>query len=101
MHSADEPKTTAIALVTDQLDEWWDYIQTRDVAMRSTEYIPKEGSAHDGFVAIDPEGYFLEFERFNPHHENERFMPLLDAIGNPVCESGFECARMGSASRQP
>ena len=79
MHSADEPKTTAIALVTDQLDEWWDYIQTQDVAMRSTEYTPKEGSAHDGFVAIDPEGYFLEFERFNPHAENVNFMPLLDA----------------------
>jgi hypothetical protein len=30
-------------------------------------------------VAIDPEGYFLEFERFNPHAENERFMPVLDA----------------------
>ena len=24
MHSADEPKTTAIAMVTDQLDEWWE-----------------------------------------------------------------------------
>ena len=79
MHSADEPKTTAIALVTDQLDEWWDYIQTQDIEMRSTDYLPSEGSAHDGFVAIDPEGYFLEFERFNPHTENEQFMPLLEA----------------------
>jgi catechol 2,3-dioxygenase-like lactoylglutathione lyase family enzyme len=78
MHSADEPKTTAIALVTDQLDEWWDYIQTQDVDMRSTEYTPREGSAHDGFVAIDPEGYFLEFERFNRHAENVDFIPVLD-----------------------
>lgn len=79
MHSADEPKTTAIAIVTDQLDEWWDYIQTQGVEMRSTEYNPVPGRAHHGFVAIDPEGYFLEFERFNPHPENERFMPVLDA----------------------
>lgn len=79
MHSSSEPKTTAIALVTDQLDEWWDYIQTQDIEMRSTEYTPREGSAHDGFVAIDPEGYLLEFERFNAHEENEAFMPLLDA----------------------
>ena len=78
MHAADEPKTTAIALVTDQLDEWWDYIQTQDVDMRSTEYAPEAGSAHDGFVAIDPEGYFLEFERFNPHAENVDFLPALD-----------------------
>jgi catechol 2,3-dioxygenase-like lactoylglutathione lyase family enzyme len=79
MHSADEPKTAAIALVTDQLDEWWDYLQTQEIEWRSTEYNPKEGSAHDGFVAIDPEGYYLEFERFNPHPENEDFMPALDA----------------------
>lgn len=78
MHGADEPKTAAIALVTDQLDEWWDYLQTQDVEMRSTEYDPEPGRAHHGFVAIDPEGYFLEFERFNPHPENEQFMPVLD-----------------------
>jgi hypothetical protein len=40
MHSADEPKTTAIAIVTDQLDEWWDYIQTQDIEMRTQEYNP-------------------------------------------------------------
>ncbi len=81
MHSSEEPKTTAIALVTDQLDEWWTYIRSQDVAMRSDNYTPREGSAHDGFVAIDPEGYFLEFERFNPHPENERFIPVLEQTG--------------------
>jgi catechol 2,3-dioxygenase-like lactoylglutathione lyase family enzyme len=88
MHSADEPKTTAIALVTDQLDEWWDYIQTQDIQMRSTSYTPRDGSAHDGFVAIDPEGYYLEFERFNPHEENDRFLPMLDAAETLYPEAG-------------
>ena len=78
MHSADEPKTTAVALVTDQLDEWWGYISAQDIAMRSDNYTPREGSAHDGFVAIDPEGYLLEFERFNPHSENEALIPVLE-----------------------
>jgi len=73
MHSADEPKTTAIALVTDQLDQWWDYIQTQDIEMRSTAYTPRGGSAHDGFVAVDP--------------ENERFMPLLDATETLYADS--------------
>lgn len=79
MHSADEPKTTAIAIVTDQLDEWWEYVQTQDIEVRTKEYTPVPGRAHHGFVAVDPEGYLLEFERFNPHEENERLMPLLDA----------------------
>lgn len=80
MHSADEPKTTAIALVTDQLDEWWAYINTQNIEMRSSDFTPENGSAHDGFVAIDPEGYYLEFERFNEHAENVRFMPILDSL---------------------
>ncbi|HAA18224.1 MAG TPA: glyoxalase, partial [Cytophagales bacterium] len=32
---------------------------------------------HDGFVAIDPEGYLLEFEEFKQHKENEKFVPQL------------------------
>ena len=44
------------------------------------DYKPKEGSAHDGFVMEDPEGYLLEFERFNPHEENLQFTPLLDSL---------------------
>ena len=79
MHSADEPKTTAIAIVTDQLDEWWDYMQSQDVTMRTQEYKTEPGRAHHGFVAVDPEGYYLEFERFNPHPENDLLMPVLDA----------------------
>jgi len=77
MHSAEEPKTTAIAIVTDQLDEWWDYVHTQDIEIRSKEYDPVPGRAHHGFVAVDPEGYLLEFERFNAHAENERFIPVL------------------------
>ncbi|MDX1396825.1 MAG: VOC family protein, partial [Gemmatimonadota bacterium] len=78
MHSADEPKTVALALVTDQLDAWWEYVDELGLPLRSG-YEPEEGSPHHGFVVIDPEGYYLEFERFNPHPENERFTPLLDA----------------------
>ncbi len=78
MHSADEPKTVAIALITDQLEEWWDYLSATDTKMRF-EFNLRENRPHDGFVAIDPEGYLLEFERFNSHPENQRFIPVLDA----------------------
>jgi catechol 2,3-dioxygenase-like lactoylglutathione lyase family enzyme len=88
MHSADEPKTTAIALVTDQLDEWWNYIGTQDVEMRTTEFAAREGGPHDGFIAIDPEGYLLEFERFNVHEENRKFTPLLNETDTLYPEPG-------------
>ena len=76
MHSTDEPKTATLAFVTEQMEGWYDYLSGQGVSMRS-EFRPAEGRPHDGFVAIDPEGYLLEFESFNPHAENERLMPAL------------------------
>ena len=77
MHSTEEPKTVTIALITDQLEEWYAYLVEQGVEMRY-EFSPTEGRPHDGFVAYDPEGYYLEFERFNEHPENELFFPLLE-----------------------
>jgi len=77
MHGPGKPKTVALALLTDQLDEWWNYLNREKVAIKYG-YKPKMGGAHDGFVAIDPEGYLLEFERFKQHPENETFIPLLN-----------------------
>lgn len=88
MHSADEPKTVALAFLTDQLDEWYNYLKTKDIEFKY-DYNPKEGSAHDGFVIIDPEGYLLEFECFNTHSENENFIPLLEENIAGSVESAF------------
>lgn len=77
MHTADEPKSVAVALLTDQLEEWHAYLATKGISPRSA-FAPAAGRPHDGFVITDPEGYLLEFERFNPHPENERFLPLLN-----------------------
>lgn len=76
MHTAEEPKTVALALLTRQLPDWYDYLKSKNVPIKYT-YKPKEGGPHDGFVAIDPEGYLLEFELFKQHKENERFVPVL------------------------
>jgi predicted enzyme related to lactoylglutathione lyase len=80
LKSADQPKTVALALVTDELDGWYAYLISQGVTMKSSSYSPTEGSPHDGFVAVDPEGYYLEFERFNHHPENEQLMPILDGL---------------------
>ncbi|NND84333.1 MAG: hypothetical protein HKN46_04205, partial [Acidimicrobiia bacterium] len=79
MHSAEEPKSVTLAIVTEQVEGWYDYLVSQGVEMRG-EYNYREGQPHDGFVAIDPEGYYLEVERFNPHEENTLLMPLLDGI---------------------
>ncbi len=79
MHSADEPKSVTLAVVTEEVEGWYEYLSEAGVPMRG-ELNRREGRPHDGFVAVDPEGYFLEFERFNPHPENERLMPVLSEL---------------------
>jgi len=79
MHTAQEPKTVALALLTNQLKEWYDHLKSKGVKIKY-DYKPKEGGAHDGFVAIDPEGYLLEFETFKQHSENELLIPQLNAL---------------------
>ena len=77
MHTAEEPKTVALALLTRQLDEWYEFLKTQDIKFKY-EFNPGKNPAHDGFVIEDPEGYLLEFERFHQHPENEPFIPLLN-----------------------
>jgi predicted enzyme related to lactoylglutathione lyase len=79
MHSADEPKSVTLAIVTEDVEGWWSHLSEQGLEMRS-DFTYREGQAHDGFVAIDPEGYLLEIERFNPHDENVDLMPILDAV---------------------
>lgn len=78
MHTSEEPKTVAMAIVTRELQGWYDYLEAQDVPLRS-ELNFRDGSAHDGFVAVDTEGYLLEFEWFNEHPENVALSPRLAA----------------------
>jgi catechol 2,3-dioxygenase-like lactoylglutathione lyase family enzyme len=86
-HPANQAKSTAIAFLTDQLPEWYEYLQSKAVEIKYT-YKPKEGGPHDGFVAVDPEGYLLEFEQFKQHPENELFVAALAL--NPSIETAVE-----------
>ena len=92
MHSTDEPRTVTLAFVTEEVEGWYEYLSSEGVPMRS-EFRAAEGRPHDGFVAVDPEGYLLEFERFNPHAENEQLMPALAGVQVLYPASGVETSR--------
>lgn len=89
MHSADSPKTIAIALLTDQIDGWYDYALSQEMDIRNPPK-PLNGSPHNGFLVTDPGGYILEFEYFAQHEENIKFTPLLEASTNIYAVDGSE-----------
>ncbi len=80
MHSAEEPKTATLAIVTDEVEQWFEHLQEHEVPMRHELGEVDPEAAHVGFVAVDPEGYLLEFERFQPHPENDELLPLLESV---------------------
>lgn len=79
MHSSNEPKSVTLALVTDQVEAWYDYLIRQQVALKHDLSL-QPGAAHHSFVALDPEGYYLEVERFHVHPENSQLLPRLAAL---------------------
>ena len=76
MHSSNEPKAVTLSTVTSEIDEWYEYLLEKGVQIHR----PLSDSSRlpiRGFVALDPEGYFLEFETFLDHPQNEKLLPRL------------------------
>lgn len=92
MHDPSEPKTVTLAFVTDEIDGWYDYLVEQGVEMRGPL---GDASRHPtrGFVAYDPAGYFLEFERFLDHPQNVKLHAHLEGIGSVYSPAGQETTR--------
>lgn len=73
------PKSVALAFLTEDLQGWYDHLLAENVTIKYPLKV-KPGGPHDGFVAVDPEGYLLEFETFFQHPENEILIPELSQL---------------------
>lgn len=78
MHRASDTKPVAVAFVTPRVDDWHRWLTSQGVTTK--------GEAKDsanlpirGFVALDPEGYTLEFETFRDDPQNATIRALLGA----------------------
>jgi predicted enzyme related to lactoylglutathione lyase len=76
LHRASDAKPVTLSFVTEQVDAWYEYLVSRGVRVRGPV---RDGTRQPtrGFVAYDPEGYFLEFERFLDHPQNTRLLQAL------------------------
>jgi catechol 2,3-dioxygenase-like lactoylglutathione lyase family enzyme len=69
LHRAAEAKAVTVSFVTERVDQWYEYLVSKGVRMRGPV---SNATRHPtrGFVAYDPEGYFLEFETVLDHPQN-------------------------------
>lgn len=85
MHSADEPKSVTLHLVTDQLNRWHKHFLQLG---RHIEYggDGTQNAWENSFVVLDSEGYRLRFVRYNPHPNQDSFVDAY-AYAPPVSSS--------------
>jgi catechol 2,3-dioxygenase-like lactoylglutathione lyase family enzyme len=69
MHKTTESKSVTLSFISEEVDAWYQYLIGEGVGMHRPL---KDATRHPtrGFVARDPEGYFLEFETFLQHEQN-------------------------------
>jgi predicted enzyme related to lactoylglutathione lyase len=76
MHRASDTKPVAVAFVTPDVDQWHRWLTSQGVTVKGDS----KDSANLpilGFVALDPEGYTLEFETFRDDPMNAKIRALL------------------------
>ena len=95
MHDTSEPKTVTLAVVSDEVDGWYDYLKSQGVEMRGSV---RDATRHPtrGFVTHDPEGYFLEFETFLDDPQNAKLLEHLKDAESLYPDEGQETSRPGS-----
>ena len=76
IYKASEPKAVTLSFITEEVDGWYHYLREHGVDMH---HPLGDASRHPtrGFVAYDPEGYFLEFETFLVHEQNTKLRSQL------------------------
>jgi catechol 2,3-dioxygenase-like lactoylglutathione lyase family enzyme len=76
MHNTSEPKTVTLSFITQEIDAWYDYLNSKGVKIHSP--LGDETPYHiRGFVVYDSEGYFLEFETFLDKSINSKLLQRL------------------------
>lgn len=76
MHRATEATAVTLSFITEDLDAWYQRLLAHNVPMHRPL---AEATRHPtrGFVALDPEGYYLEFETFLDHPQNAALREAL------------------------
>lgn len=92
MHDTSEPKTVTLSFITEEVEGWYRYLLGNGVEMHSPL---GDATRHPtrGFVALDPEGYFLEFETFLDHEQNVKLRERLAATSARYPDTGTASTR--------
>ena len=82
MHSYTEQKGVTVSFLTrhtEDLEGWFSRAADGAFELRS-EAISEDDPRYRAFVGYDPEGYYLEFDTFLPHPDNEELLKRISLM---------------------
>ena len=78
MHSFTEQKAVNVSFIVDDIKGWFAYAQKhRPFELRSEKLEVGEGDKYHAFIGYDPEGYYMEFDKFYEHSLNVKLLAYL------------------------
>ncbi|MEH1791504.1 VOC family protein [Nostoc sp.] len=67
---ADKQPSVIFTLVTQQVDEWFEYLKQRGVKFEKPPTLNEKYNIYHCFFR-DPSGYLIEIQRFEPNHKKK------------------------------
>jgi hypothetical protein len=77
MHSYSERKAVNVSFFTDDLRGWFAYVRDSGAFELRSGELDEDGPRVQAFVGYDPGGYYLEFDKFLSHEDNEELLRTL------------------------
>ena len=77
LHQATEQKGVTVSFFTDDLHGWFEYVKESGAFELRSDELHEVGPRVQAFVGYDPEGYYLEFDKFLEHEDNEDLLESL------------------------
>ena len=81
MNRWSEKKAVNVSFIIDDIDGWFNTVKQRGAfPLRDTVVSDDASGRYRAFVGYDPEGYYMEFDRFRDHPQNQALMRYLGAV---------------------
>ena len=79
MHDFTEEKAVNVSWILSDVQGWHAYVRgAKPFPLRSDELGEGPDGKYKAFVGFDPEGYYMEFDQFYEHPDNEALMRSLE-----------------------
>ncbi len=78
MHKYTDQKAVNVGFILHDIEGWFKYVKENSpFELKDNELHIEKETRYKAFVGYGPEKYFIEFDKFFPHHDNTDLLKYL------------------------